>query len=94
MYMLFFAIFALILVAMYIAIRRRLASPTIIGAAGVFGSIVSMTLFGLAQGNLFAHALTVGFLIGGLFSGATLVIAFYFQGNELRHETLQHEQYD
>lgn len=94
MYMLFFAIFAIILVAMYIAIRRRLASPTIISAAGVFGSIVSMTLFGLAQGNLFAHALTVGFLIGGLFSGATLIIAFYFQGNELRQKALQHEQYD
>ena len=32
MYMIFFVIFAIILVAMYIAIRRRLASPTIIGA--------------------------------------------------------------
>ncbi|MCB9461833.1 MAG: hypothetical protein H6670_19445 [Anaerolineaceae bacterium] len=92
MHMLFFLIFGIILVAMYIAIRRQLASTTIIAAAGVFGSIVSMTLFGLAQGNLFAHALTVGFLIGGLFSGAALVIAFYFQGNEMRHKAMQNNQ--
>jgi Na+/H+-translocating membrane pyrophosphatase len=74
---------------MYIAIRRRLASPTVIAAGGIFGSIVSMTFFGLAQNNVFMQALAVGFLIGGSFSIATLVIAYYFQGNELRQASDQ-----
>ncbi|QPC85039.1 hypothetical protein G4Y79_11925 [Phototrophicus methaneseepsis] len=84
MHMLFFMMFAFILVAMYIAIRRQLASPTLIAGAGIFGSIISMTFFGLAQNTLFAHALIVGFIVGGGFSVATLIIAYYFQGNELR----------
>jgi Na+/H+-translocating membrane pyrophosphatase len=79
-----FVVFALILFAMYIAIRRRLAAPVIIAAIGVFASIVVMTLIGLAQGNSVYQAIFVGLLIGGLFSGGTLAMAVYFQTNERR----------
>ncbi|MEO8396691.1 MAG: hypothetical protein ABI700_27105 [Chloroflexota bacterium] len=79
-----FVVFGLILFAMYIAIRRRFASPVIISAIGVFANIVVMTLIGLAQGDTIYQAIFAGLLIGGLFSGGVLAMAVYFQNNEQR----------
>jgi hypothetical protein len=80
----FFFLFVATLVVSYIALRRRMAPPAYVSAACVLGSIVFMMLFSLAQGTLFLHALLVGFLVGGLFAGALLAVALYFQGNEMR----------
>ena len=79
-----FAVFGVILFAMYIAIRRHFASPVIIAAIGVFANIVVMTMIGLAQGDTIYQAIFAGLLIGGLFSGGVLAMAVYFQGNEQR----------
>lgn len=80
----FFALFALALAGMYLGIRRSWAAPGVIAAVGVAASIILMTLTALAQNNLFIQAIIVGVLVGGLFSGATLAVAWYFHSSELR----------
>jgi hypothetical protein len=79
---LLFIIFGLILFVMYVAIRRRWLSPILVSAAGVLASVIVMTLSSLAQGNIWLQALVVGLMVGGLFSGGTLAMAFYFQRSE------------
>lgn len=80
----FFILFALALASMYLGIRRSWAAPGVIAAAGVAASIILMTLTALAQNNLLIQAIIVGVLVGGLFSGATLAVAWYFHSSELR----------
>ncbi len=80
---LFFGLFALVLVATYLGIRRQWAEPSIIAGGGVLGSIILIAMVSLAQGNSIAQAIIVGILVGGIFSGATLAIAWYFHSNEL-----------
>ncbi len=82
--LLFYAVFALVLVTMYIGIRREWLSPMVLAGGGVLGSIIAMTLVSLAQENSILQALIVGFLVGGIFSGATLAVAWYFHSIELR----------
>lgn len=82
----FFALFALAIIGMYLAIRRRYAPPGVTAVVGVLAAVISMTLFSLAQANLLAHALLVGLLMGGGFAVATLALASYFLGSELRAE--------
>jgi ABC-type Fe3+-siderophore transport system permease subunit len=81
---LFFILFVLVLVAMYLSIRRQWLSPMITAAGGVFASIVLMILFSIGQQNLPIQAVIVGTGMGALFSIATLVIAIFFQRNEQR----------
>lgn len=80
----FYGIFAIILFWMYMAIRRGWGAPGFVAGAGVVGSIISMLLLSIAQGNAVLHAVVVGILLGGLFSGATLAIAWYFHLKEQR----------
>lgn len=82
----FFALFATTIFISYVALRRQLARPMLVGMGCAAGSVLSMTLFSLASGNVFLHALTVGLVIGGAFAAATMVIALYFQGHELREQ--------
>ena len=89
----FFALFALVIAGMYLAIRRQWAAPGMVAAVGVVLSILFMVLMSLAQGNAVLQALLVGILVGGLFSGATLAIAWYFHSNELRSRYSQEEMY-
>lgn len=81
---LFFIIFAAVLVAMYVGIRRELAGPGLIAGVGVILSMILMVLVSLAQENSLIQAIVVGILVGGLFSGVTLAVAWYFHSNELR----------
>jgi Zn-dependent protease with chaperone function len=81
---LLFLMFALVLVGMYLGIRRRWLSPALIAAIGVVINIVIMTVVGIAEGNTIYQAVFVGFLIGGLFSVAVLAIAWFFQRSEAR----------
>ena len=80
----FYAIFALILVWMYLAIRRRWVAPGFAAAVGIIGSVISMLLMSVSQGNTALHAIVVGLLVGGFFSGATLATAWYFHLRDLR----------
>jgi len=79
----FFALFALVLVGMYLAIRRELAGPGLVAGIGVVLSIVMMVLMSLAQENSLLQAIVVGIVVGGLFSGITLAAAWYFHTNEM-----------
>lgn len=80
----FFMLFGLVLIGMYIAIRRQIAPIAYIAAGGVSASIISMVLFMLARDTSALQSLVMGILVGALFAGATLAIAWYFQSNELR----------
>lgn len=78
----FFVILALVLLASYLAIRRGWFAPGITAAVSVITSVVLMTLVALAQNNSFLQAVIVGILVGGIFSGATLALAWYFQAQQ------------
>jgi hypothetical protein len=84
--LIFFALFSATIIAIYLVVRRRMAPPGGVAVVGVLTAVVSMTLFSLAQANILAHALLVGLLIGGGFASATLALAWYFLGNEMRAE--------
>ena len=79
-----FVVFAVLLAGIYLSIRRQWLSPALTAGLGVVASMFTMTLFSLAQGNVPVQAIIVGILLGGLFSGATLAIAWYFHSNEMR----------
>jgi hypothetical protein len=87
----FFAAFGIVLIAMYLAIRRRWAAPTLVAALGVFASILLITLMSLAQGNVIYQAIFVGLLVGGLFSAGTLAMAWYFTSHDQRAAPLAPE---
>ncbi len=80
----FFVLFALVLAGMYLAIRRAWAAPGLVAGVGVVLNIILMTLISLAQDNFAIQAIIVGILLGGLFSGATLAVAWYFHSSEMR----------
>ncbi len=79
-----FALFALVLAGMYLSIRREWFAPSVTAGAGVVLSMLLMMFISLAQSNPFIWALIIGIVLGGLFSGATLAVAWYFHKNELR----------
>ena len=92
--LIFYVIFAVILVITYMAIRREWAAPGLVAGAGMIGSIVAMMLVSLAQGNSIIQAIIVGLLVGGIFAGATLAVAWYFHSNELRARYSREGEYD
>ena len=84
MQLILFALFSIVLVGSYVTIRREAAPPGMTAGACVIGSIITMTLFMFSLGAGLFHGLIVGILIGGLFAGAVLSIAWYFYSNERR----------
>jgi ABC-type Fe3+-siderophore transport system permease subunit len=86
-----FVVFALVLAAMYLSIRRAWFSPGVTAAVGVILSMVLMVLISLAQNNLPIQAILVGVVIGGVFSGVTLAAAWYFHSQELRARFAENE---
>lgn len=80
----FFALIAVTLLFSYLAIRREWLAPSVTAIISVIVTIVLMILTSLGQGNSIIHAVVVGILVGGMFSGAVLSIAWYFHSNELR----------
>lgn len=80
----FFALFVLVEVGGYLAIRRRWGAPVLVTALCIFGGIVTMFLFGLGQGNVFEHAALVGLLIGGGIATIMSLMALYFHAQEAR----------
>lgn len=81
----FFALFALVIVGMYIALRRGMGKPSVIAAGGVFASITSMTLCLLSGTDVvLVNALLIGVLMGGGFAFTALAAAWYF-GRQAMH---------
>lgn len=81
----FFVLMALVLLLTYMAIRREWFAPGKIAGAGVLLSIVLMIMISLGQGNSALQAIIVGIVVGGLFSGATVGIAWYFHSQQRKH---------
>ncbi len=79
-----YILFAVILFAMYLAIRRQWAPPGAVAGLGIVTSIACMILISLSQGNMALQAVVVGILVGLLFSLTTLAAAWYFQTKDLR----------
>lgn len=93
--LIFFFIFSLIIIGMYVAIRRMWFDATITVAIGIISSTIAMTLM-LKQMNDNvgdAQAIFFGFLIGGAFSGVALMVAWYFHSNEMR-DTYANDYHD
>ncbi|MCS7071107.1 MAG: hypothetical protein NZM00_06350, partial [Anaerolinea sp.] len=84
--LIFYALFAVLQIAIYLSIRRRLLHPLLTATMGMLLSIATITLMALAQGNEIYQALFAGFLVGGLFCGGVLAMAWYFQTGELRRQ--------
>jgi len=83
--MIFFFLFAALLMGVYVAMRRQLASVKMLAMVGVFGGIITMTLFAMNQENVqFIHALLVGIVLGGGLSFAVILLANYFLKQELQ----------
>ncbi|MCB9456088.1 MAG: hypothetical protein H6671_08885 [Anaerolineaceae bacterium] len=89
-----FAVFALVLVGLYLAIRREWLRPGLTAGIGVALSIILMALISLAQNNPPIQAVIVGVVLGAAFSGATLAVAWYFHSQERRASFAQGEPYD
>jgi hypothetical protein len=86
----FFLLFIAVIVFSYVGLRRAWAAPTRISAACVAGCMITMFGFALSQeGVVFLHAALVGLIVGGGFGIATLAVALYFQGNEMRENAKQ-----
>lgn len=85
----FYIIFAVVQVAMYLGIRRGwLPTPQIAGG-GVGASVVLALAIAFASGNALIQALFVALILGGLISGATLAVAFYFQSQDTTRKNEQ-----
>lgn len=83
--LIFFFIFALILLLTYVALRRGWAHPGRVAGASILGCAIAMTLTLLAQPDVSPfQGIFFGILIGAGFAGATLAVAWYFQRSEMQ----------
>lgn len=90
--LLFFALFAVIIVTMYLALRRGWGKPSRVGAIGMVGSIITMTLVMASEPDVsLTRALVMGVLVGAGISGATLIMGWYFQRSEHRRQDQPNE---
>lgn len=78
----FFILFGLTLLGMYIAIRRQLAPVGLVAAVGMTASIITMTLYLMAQVEAEEQGIIFGILIGAVFAFATMAVAWFFQTQE------------
>jgi len=85
----FYAIFVVILVVTYLAIRREWLSTGIVAGLSVVGSVISMLLVSLSQGNAMFQAIVVSLGMGIVFSLATVAMALFFHTNEMREQRMQ-----
>ena len=78
----FFALFAIALAAMYLLTRRRLAPVGWVAGVGTVLNVILVLLIALAVGDQPLQAIFVGLVVGVLFSGASVAMAAYFRGSE------------
>lgn len=74
----FLAIFCLVQLAMYLAIRRRWPATTAIVTGGVLISIAAIAFTGISTGSSTFQALFAGLVVGGIVSAVVLGMAAYF----------------
>lgn len=85
----FFALLVVVLFVTYYAIRREWFAPGTTAGVGIIASIILMTLTALGQGNSALQAVVVGVVVGGLFGGATIAIAWYFHSQEMQQRYVE-----
>jgi len=90
----YFLIFSVIIVGMYIIVRRQWINPGVAAAVGIVSATIAMmlTLTEMNPEMMDAQAIIFGFLIGTGFVVTALAVAWYFHSNELR-EQQQHGDY-
>ncbi|MBE2183177.1 MAG: hypothetical protein IAE89_07110 [Anaerolineae bacterium] len=81
---LLFIVFALVLLLGYIGMRRKFMRTGSIIVYMLIGSIATMFLVSLTNGNNILQAAFVGIVVGGAFSVITASTAWYFQRAEAR----------
>ncbi len=84
MSLIFFALFAIAVLASYLAVRKSWVSTGMALLVGGGAAIICMVLVALGQGNGFVQALVVGFLTGAIFVVAAVAIASFFRSSESR----------
>jgi hypothetical protein len=87
----FFGLFALVIIVTFIAVRRQWGNLRVIAAACLVLSILTMSLAlitraGDLAGQVAAQMIFFGTLLGGVGGLAALVIAWYFRTQELRNQ--------
>jgi membrane-associated HD superfamily phosphohydrolase len=87
--LLFLAIMAINIAAVYILTRRGATRllPTL--GIGTVISVASFALYTLSEGNTFTHALIVGVALGVLFTGMTISAAMFFRTNSTTNSTIK-----
>ena len=90
----FFVLLAATLVTTYLAIRREWFAPGLIAGGSVVVSIILMIMTAFGQGNSAIQAIVVGIVVGGLFSGATVAVAWYFHSQELQRYYAEEDYYE
>lgn len=80
--LIFYALFALVVIWIYLAVRRGWTSSGFILGAGTAGTIITILLMSISQGNEALHAVVNGIVVGSVFSLATFGIATYFSRRE------------
>lgn len=84
--LLFLFLFAIVIIASYMVIRRGLLRTRGVVVISFPASILLMVLFGFAQGNDWPQAITVGVLMGAIFSALSIGISSFFAGSEASQE--------
>jgi hypothetical protein len=80
--LIFYALFALVVIWIYLAVRRGWTSPGFILGAGTAGTIITILLMSVSQGNEALHAVVNGIVVGSIFSLGTFALATYFSRRE------------
>jgi hypothetical protein len=72
-------LFSVSLVITYIAVRRKWVRVPSAVVLGVMVNSMFFFLYSVARGNSFTHALTVGLVLGCLFSGLSVTMGAFFR---------------
>jgi hypothetical protein len=72
-------LFAVSIVVIYLAIRLDWLPLAVVSVVGTVVNTILLVLYSLSQHNGFGQAITVGLVVGLLFTVITVSVAVYFQ---------------
>jgi hypothetical protein len=81
----FLILFAVAMLILYVALRRRWLPLSVAGGAGAVVNSLCFILYCVAREMSFAQAVVLGTFFGCLFTVMTLVAATYFNSQERVH---------
>jgi hypothetical protein len=89
-----FALFAIVLIAMYIIVRRGMAPVGPVALVGTIVNIILAALVAISADNHPAQVIFVGLVVGGLFSIASVTMAAYFRSNDVDYAAMKQAMSD